>query len=162
MPYYREDLLSIWPSHMIFEVGAPPAKINPQLLATMTPIDGSHVQGGVYGTTPRLTRRNQVENTRTAEKFMPSLTPPKFLSERARETVYESYLDKNTDGAADLIGDVALSALKGGVPARYCNVEIKYSKYGVDDFDFGSVLSMLKLFNADSRPAIITEQHIRA
>ncbi|KAA8565576.1 hypothetical protein EYC84_009428 [Monilinia fructicola] len=27
MPYYRENLLSAWPSHMIFEVGAPPVKV---------------------------------------------------------------------------------------------------------------------------------------
>ena len=37
----------------------------------------------------------------------------------------------------EALGSVALSgALKAEVPAMYRNVEIKYSKFGVDDFDF--------------------------
>jgi PAB-dependent poly(A)-specific ribonuclease subunit 2 len=38
---------------------------------------------------------------------------------------------------ADAIGATELSSLKAEVPVMYRNVEIKYSKFGVDDFDFG-------------------------
>src|ERR1700753_383515 len=35
MPYYRHTLLSACPRHMIFEVGAPPAKMDPAILSNM-------------------------------------------------------------------------------------------------------------------------------
>ena len=60
MPYYREVLLSAWPSNLsVIEVGAPPAKIDQQLLAGFQQRDW-----GFYGKNTRATRRNQVEDTR--------------------------------------------------------------------------------------------------
>jgi PAB-dependent poly(A)-specific ribonuclease subunit 2 len=134
MPYYREVLLSAWPSHMIFEVGAPPPKIDQQFLSTLKSTDWY-----LYGRNTRNIRRNQVENTRTTEKASTSLQAPKFLSEKARESANDASGERRISDVADTIGATELSSLKAEVPVMYRNVEIKYSKFGVDDFDFGSV-----------------------
>jgi PAB-dependent poly(A)-specific ribonuclease subunit 2 len=63
MPFYREQLLSAWPSHMIFEIGAPPPKLDTQLMSSF-----KATEWGGYGRLARTVRRNQVENTRTTEK----------------------------------------------------------------------------------------------
>lgn len=136
MPYYRDLLLSSWPSHMVSDVGAPPPRIDPQILATMTV-----TEWGGYARNTRTTRRNQVENTRTAEKSSASLQAPKFLSEKARENAGTPSIERRISDAADALGDAELSSLKAEVPVMYRNVEIKYSKFGVDDFDFGYVMT---------------------
>lgn len=132
MPYYREQLLSAWPSHMIFEVGAPTPKIDPQLLSTLKIMDW-----GACGRNTRTIRRNQVDHTRTPENSIGSLQAPKFLSEKARESANDSSSGRRISDVADALGLAELSSLKAEVPAMYRNVEIKYSKFGVDDFDFG-------------------------
>jgi PAB-dependent poly(A)-specific ribonuclease subunit 2 len=137
MPYYREQLLSAWPSHMIFEVGAPPPKHDPQLMSTLKAMDW----GGV-GPNPKTVKRNQIENTRTAEKATPTLQAPKFLSEKAREAANDVGAERRISDVADAIGAAELSSLKADVPVMYRNVEIKYSKFGVDDFDFGFVFCL--------------------
>ncbi|KAH8684695.1 PAB-dependent poly(A)-specific ribonuclease subunit PAN2 [Tricladium varicosporioides] len=132
MPYYREQLLSAWPSHMIFEVGAPPTKVDPQMLSSL-----KVTEWGGYGRNTRGSKRNQVENTRTAEKTSASLQAPKFLSEKARESANDVSTEHRISDVVDAIGVTELSSLKAEVPVMYRNVEIKYSKFGVDDFDFG-------------------------
>lgn len=133
MPYYREVLLSAWPSHTLYEVGAPPPK-----LELPTPL--KMADWFQYGENPRkkIVKRNQVETTRTTEKVAASLQAPKFLSEKARETANEAVsTERRISDVADTIGATELSSLKAEVPVMYRNVEIKYSKFGVDDFDFG-------------------------
>ena len=120
---------------MVSEVGAPPAKIDPQFLLTLTVTDG-----GSYGRNPKTTRRNQVENTRTTEKSSASLQAPKFLSQKAREATKTASLDRRISDVADALSVTEISSLKAEVPVMYRNVEIKYSKFGVDDFDFGHVI----------------------
>jgi PAB-dependent poly(A)-specific ribonuclease subunit 2 len=132
MPYYRDLLLSHFPSHMISEVGAPPARIDPQILSTMTV-----TEWGGYAHNTRTTKRNQVENTRVVDKSSTSLQAPKFLSEKARESAGTPSIERRISDAADSLGAAELSSLKAEVPVMYRNVEIKYSKFGVDDFDFG-------------------------
>jgi PAB-dependent poly(A)-specific ribonuclease subunit 2 len=134
MPYYREQLLSAWPSHMIFEVGAPPLKMDQRLLSSLKSVEGVR-----YGPKPSGMRRNQIQNTRTTEKASTSLQAPKFLSEKARESANDTSGERRTSDVADALGAAELSSLKAEVPVMYRNVEIKYSKFGVDDFDFGSV-----------------------
>jgi PAB-dependent poly(A)-specific ribonuclease subunit 2 len=116
---------------MIFEVGAPPPKIDPQL--------SLRKEGWFeFSPNPRNVRRNQVANTRTAEKSAASLQAPKFLSEKARESANETAsTERRISDVADAIGATELSSLKAEVPVMYRNVEIKYSRFGVDDFDFG-------------------------
>jgi PAB-dependent poly(A)-specific ribonuclease subunit 2 len=132
MPYYREQLLSAWPSHMKFEVGAPSSKLDKQTSPSWTT-----TEWGSYGANTSGLKRNQVVNTRAMEQASTSLQAPMFLSQK-RETVGEnSSVERQISDIADAIGAAELSSLKAEVPVMYRNVEIKYSKFGVDDFDFG-------------------------
>ncbi|KAI5865927.1 PAB-dependent poly(A)-specific ribonuclease subunit PAN2 [Durotheca rogersii] len=136
MPYYRDVLLSAWPSNMVTEVGAPPVKIDPQFLATLQERDW-----GYFGKNTRPLRRNQVEDTRGAESPQSSLKPPKFLSEKAREAAKSPAgtpaPEEIVRDTPQVLHDTKLESHKVEVPESYQNVEIKYSKFGIDDFDFG-------------------------
>ncbi|KKF96952.1 PAB-dependent poly(A)-specific ribonuclease subunit PAN2 [Ceratocystis platani] len=129
MPYYREALLSAWPP-IIAELAAPPAKLDPQLLASL-----NKAEWGLYGPNVRRLTRNLVENTRDSDKILnPGIQTPKFLSEKARVSGNQT-MPANALEIAKHSGMTADS--QSDIPARYKNVEIKYSKFGVDDFDFG-------------------------
>ncbi|KAF2792603.1 PAB-dependent poly(A)-specific ribonuclease-like protein subunit pan2 [Melanomma pulvis-pyrius CBS 109.77] len=132
MPYYKESLLSGWPSHMVFEVGAPPPKIDVSVLNTMARTDV-----GYFAKNPRSKRRNQAEVTRHSDRASDSLSAPKFLSEKARAAQSSSEVDTKTAETMETLTDMHLDDVtRKDVPAMYGNVEIKYSKFGVDDFDF--------------------------
>jgi PAB-dependent poly(A)-specific ribonuclease subunit 2 len=134
MSYYREQLFSAWPSDILSDVGAPPTQLDPAFLATLKQADW-----GMYGRNTRGMRRNQVEDTRATMR--PSLQPPKFLSEKARESAMSSSAasapGSKTEAARDSPTPSELESLKSEAPPMYRNLEIKYSKFGVDDFDFG-------------------------
>ena len=136
MPYYREILLSAWPSNLISEVGAPPVKYDPAFLATL-----KQTEWGLYGRNTRGLRRNQVEDTRSANQSSNPLQAPKFLSEKARESAKASGLNQrfDVDQSTEMESTWELESLKPNAPVMYRNFEIKYSKFGVDDFDFGYV-----------------------
>jgi PAB-dependent poly(A)-specific ribonuclease subunit 2 len=134
MPYYREVLLSAWPSHILFEVGAPPAKIEPAIISNL-----KRAEMGAFAPNSRKTYRNQIQQTRVADKANGTIAAPKFLSEKAREAAKNGDMDegRRTSDALETLKDLALdAATRKEVPAIYGNVEIKYSKFGVDDFDF--------------------------
>lgn len=119
---------------MIVEVGAPPVEIDPQYLATM-----KATEWGGYGRSRQNRKRNQVDNTRAADKAPTSLQAPKFLSEKARESANDNSTpspEKKISEVADAIGAIEISNHQTEVPLMYRNVVIKYSKFGVDDFDF--------------------------
>ncbi|KAL7275645.1 poly(A)-specific ribonuclease [Rhizina undulata] len=125
MPYYRESLLSSWPSHMIFEVGKLPQKIDADILAAAATTG--------YAPYHKRTPRYCVEKTKTADAT--GIVPaPKFLSQQAK--------DRNSRDSAELDdgrlflypGDDARRQFE--VPPMFKKVEIKYSKFGIDDFDF--------------------------
>ncbi len=134
MSYYREQLFSAWPSDILSDVGAPPTQLDPAFLATLKQADW-----GMYGRNTRGMRRNQVEDTRASMR--PSLQPPKFLSEKARESATTSTnvaaFGSMTEPAHHTVIPSELESLKPEAPPMYRNLEIKYSKFGVDDFDFG-------------------------
>ena len=83
LPYYREQLLSAWPSAPLAEVGAPPAKLDPALLKAARPNEL-----GVWAPNPRAARRNQAaERARggggaEAANGAGALAAPWFLSEK--------------------------------------------------------------------------------
>ena len=132
MPYYREILLSAWPPGLVSDVGAPPPKIDPQISASL-----KRAEFGSYAPNPRNTLRNQVQDTRDQETSNDPMAAPKFLSEKAREAASEEKRIGDALDSLDIAKDVALEAVtKEDVPVMYRNVEIKYSKFGVDDFDF--------------------------
>ncbi|KAF2396885.1 PAB-dependent poly(A)-specific ribonuclease subunit PAN2 [Trichodelitschia bisporula] len=131
IPYYRDVLLSAWPSHMIFEVGAPPPKLDPILLANLKRSDNVS-----YAPNPKKLHRNQIERTRVVDKGS-AIVAPKFLSEKAREAASSPNGERRISDVLDTLADIILEgSTKKEVPIIYRNVEIKYSKFGVDDFDF--------------------------
>jgi PAB-dependent poly(A)-specific ribonuclease subunit 2 len=132
MPFYKEHLLSGWPSHMVFEVGAPPPKIEGAILNNMT-----RAEMGFWAKNPRTKRRYQVEDTRQNDRGGDTLTAPKFLSEKARAAHTSSEVDSKMADTMETLTDMHLDDVtRKDVPAMYGNVEIKYSRFGVDDFDF--------------------------
>ncbi|KAL2829793.1 PAB-dependent poly(A)-specific ribonuclease subunit pan2 [Aspergillus cavernicola] len=128
LPYYHERLLSAWPSHLVFEVGSPPALIDQSIIPYLR-----SGEIGQYAANPKKTRRYQVENTRALASSEPALIAPKFLSEKARES-------RPDDAIGDTAGVLAGAKISGDSEddplLKYSNVEIKYSRFGVDDFDF--------------------------
>jgi PAB-dependent poly(A)-specific ribonuclease subunit 2 len=132
MPYYREMLFSAWPSHLVSEVGAPPSKIDAGILASLKRSDI-----GGYASFPRKTRRYQFEDTRAVQRAHDTLSAPRFLSERQKDDSQGHEGPRRMSDALEALGDLALAgATRRDVPVMYRNVEIKYSKFGVDDFDF--------------------------
>jgi PAB-dependent poly(A)-specific ribonuclease subunit 2 len=135
IPYYKEQLLSSWPSHMVFEVGAPPPKIDSAITNNL-----ARTEIGFFAKNPRTKRRYQVEDTRQSDRASDSLTAPKFLSEKARAARSSTDSDSKTAETMQTLTDMHLDDVtRKEVPAMYGNVEIKYSKFGVDDFDFAYV-----------------------
>ncbi len=63
---------------------------------------------------------------------------PKFLSEKARESIATGLnpAAEIRQASETLLSNSELASLKPEAPAMYRNFEIKYSKFGVDDFDF--------------------------
>ncbi|PKY03306.1 putative PAB-dependent poly(A)-specific ribonuclease subunit [Aspergillus campestris IBT 28561] len=131
MPYYHERLLSAWPSHLVFEVGSPPNQVDQALLPYLRPAEVGH-----YAPNPKKTRRNQVENTRALTTSEPALIAPKFLSEKAREQSRAKSEGSVSDTAEALAGSKINGEGEDDPLLKYSNVEIKYSRFGVDDFDF--------------------------
>jgi PAB-dependent poly(A)-specific ribonuclease subunit 2 len=131
MPYYKEPLLSIWPNHLASDVGAPVARLDAEILAKLQPS-----QIGTFAPNPQKTRRNQIDDTRQAEKLLDSLTAPKFLSEKARAVQSTDGERKPSETFETLTSKILDEVTKQDIPYFYANVEIKYSKFGVDDFDF--------------------------
>lgn len=136
MPYYGEQLLSAWPSNMIFEVGAPPPPIDSVILHYLQPAEMGHHAPNLN---PRKLHRYQYEDTR-ASHVAASLTVPKFLSEKAKAAQAQSdELGHTLSDAAESLAGIALNGKPQTDEERmlkYTNVEIKYSRFGVDDFDF--------------------------
>lgn len=124
MPYFNEPLLSNWDPNMIFEVPKQPQqRIDPVTLAA-TSVSG-------YAPFHKRHPRNYVERTRGTENT--GIVPaPKFLSQQAR--------DKNARGSEAtaeskmMYGDDSKRQFE--VPPMYKKLEIKYSRFGIEDFDF--------------------------
>jgi len=116
---------------MIFDVGGPPPKLDPIIFNNLTRTDF-----GGYAPNPRKSRRNQAEDTRATEKALAALEGPKFLSEKAKDGAAEDGGRRMSEILDQLSNSSLDGVLKVDVPVMYRNVEIKYSKFGVEDFDF--------------------------
>ncbi|CAJ2505173.1 Uu.00g125670.m01.CDS01 [Anthostomella pinea] len=136
MPFYRETLLSAWPENMVTSVGAPPVKIDPQVLSTL-----QEREWGYWGKNIRPQLRNQVEDTRSSESPKSRLRPPRFLSEKARDLANSPAgtpaPEETIPEFPQVSHDANLECRKAEVPELYRTIEIKYSRFGIGDFDFG-------------------------
>ena len=131
MPYYNERLFSAWPSHPVFEVGSPPVPIDQSILPYARPAELGHA--APY---PKKGHRYQVENTRALTSPEPALIAPKFLSEKAREQS-KAKLEGSVGDTTKALATTKINGEREDDPLlKYSNVEIKYSRFGVDDFDF--------------------------
>lgn len=117
MPYYNSPLLSAWPAEMRFPVGRPAPVIPPQILKHVKMVDFIG-----YSANPKTFFRNQV--------LMRYGSLPKFRSEQD--------LDDHSRGKSPKKQfNVHSVSLQSGIPSYYQKIEIQYSKFGVEDFDFG-------------------------
>ncbi|KAM7195211.1 PAB-dependent poly(A)-specific ribonuclease subunit PAN2 [Naviculisporaceae sp. PSN 640] len=136
MPFYTVPLFSSFPPDMISEVGAPPVQITQAFLASL-----KKAEFGWYGPNTRGTLRNQVEDTRAALERN-ALKTPKFLSEMEREKALSPRPKSSTAMVAKPADETPsetnsiVESLKPEPAEIYKTYEIKYSKFGVDDFNF--------------------------
>lgn len=133
MPYYREALLSGWPNSLVHEVGAPPTKIE---MAGLTPM--RNPDHGFVGPHSRKTRRYQTTDTRSFQRAQDALVAPRFKSEKPRDQDgdHEPERRLSEDAGKSLNGLTLNSNLLSDPLFYYRPPEIKYSKFGIDDFDF--------------------------
>ncbi|KAF2760383.1 exonuclease-like protein [Pseudovirgaria hyperparasitica] len=130
VPVYRGPLLSNWPGHTIYEVGAPPPLIDETLLTQA-------VKSGGWTSNPDKSKpRNLAEKTRSSHRVVQAMAVPKFLSDRAkartapsmnserrRSETFETIIDKDgQDGKED--------------SRIYQPMDIQYSRFGIEDYDF--------------------------
>ncbi|KAK9240841.1 ubiquitin carboxyl-terminal hydrolase-domain-containing protein [Lipomyces kononenkoae] len=118
MPYYKEKLLSAWPPDMVFNVARPPEPMDPEILATMKMVDFVG-----YAPFPKRHRRYVTE----------SLPYSNYSKTESKTPMFRSEQDKVS---AQLGTSRTMEATTDPVES-FKKVEIKYSKFGVEDFDFG-------------------------
>ena len=137
MPYYRDKLLSAWGNERFYEVGRPPAPIDPDTLANARRGPGST---GLIAPNSRKVLRNQIDSPVSSEPDADSVTVPKYLSDKTRAVENGTHNDKN-NGVGDIIAAFAKFALitnTTDVPHGYKELRIRYGgPRGVQDFDFG-------------------------
>lgn len=114
LPFFNQELLSIWSPQITFETGFPSPNwdtVKDPLLAQ------THAAA-------KIRRRG---NRRSS-----SVSVPKFLSEQARLGIEPSF---QGEAFVDLMKSDD-SIARGKVPRIWRQMQVLYSKFGVDDFDF--------------------------
>lgn len=141
LPHYTSSLLSNIPDdHWITEYSPmfsarPP--LDPLVLQNM------QLSGSLgFATNPGHIRRNQVASIAHKKLNRRKLDVPSFKSQKQRQKLTKdvSLQDANADSES------TKEAAKIGETVKwYRKVEIKYSKFGVEDFDFGCVAPNIQL-----------------
>nr|KAJ3418423.1 poly(A)-specific ribonuclease [Polyrhizophydium stewartii] len=141
MPHYSAALLSMWPSDLFANVGRQPPRIPPEILKNVKMND---FVGYVQNTSLKR-NQNLVLATRGGRE------QPKFRSQQQREKQRKSSVSLGQKQkpahypgikAAAAASAAAAAATPGrvelgqGIPAFWRRVEIRYSKFGIEDFDF--------------------------
>lgn len=135
MPFYRDVLLSSWSNRMPHEV--PVTSSNSDGLPLLQKFQAGNIHGQV-GSYPRRARRYQTVVRQKAPHASGKMRAPKFLSEKPRDDAADQEWPRrmSEDIARSLNDVVAEHGSSTIVPTWYQVVEIRYSKFGVDDFDF--------------------------
>ncbi|KII89238.1 hypothetical protein PLICRDRAFT_160474 [Plicaturopsis crispa FD-325 SS-3] len=146
MPYYDTQLLSSWtPQFVSTSINyPPPAKIPPQILNTMKMNDNV-----AYAAMPK-----ELKGRRNLAVTVPRKDNGRFRSGKARKSEVEP--------------DTPTFGFNGEeIPRMYQHVEIEYSKFGVEDFDFGfynkTAYSGLEthILNSYTNPIVQVMHHCR-
>ncbi|KAG0230876.1 poly(A)-specific ribonuclease [Mortierella sp. GBA43] len=128
MPYYQEQLLSAWPPKTIYLVGRKPQPIPSSILDNMKMSDFVG-----HAPNPGIQLRNQAPS-------LPKVKirdTPKFRSEQQKELYFGKRKGSTAAMMMDHDSEKEIDLASGIIPKYYKRVEIKYSKFGVEDFDFG-------------------------
>lgn len=136
MPFYESQLLSVIPweqySSKYSPFGQPPRPIDPTVLSTMKTVDFVG-----YAVNPRGNKRNvatlQGVKAKDAKRKM---DVPLFRSEKERERSSRRRQRKKSEPLLQDTDTDGEEADAQAMPKYYRKVEIKYSRFGVEDFDF--------------------------
>ncbi|KAI8137725.1 ubiquitin carboxyl-terminal hydrolase-domain-containing protein [Fennellomyces sp. T-0311] len=137
LPYYTEPLLSNWPPYpSVFDADCPPPHIDEELVKNMKTMDFVG-----YIPNPGI-RRNQAP--RKKKPLRSKRNGPKFRSEQERELMLSKSIMLDEQEAQQRLEHRSSSVSELGIPdplalnmpSYYRRVEIQYSKFGVEDFDF--------------------------
>ncbi|KAI5961385.1 PAN2 [Candida pseudojiufengensis] len=124
MPYYKELLLSNWPTDLKFikETAKLPNKIDDELLLKSEQNPGKFLKYDElkYGPGNLETPYYSIAHTKDTQI-------PQFLSERS---------DDNNHRKKSLSDDIFETSKDSKIPNFYSRLQIQYSKFGVKDFDF--------------------------
>lgn len=123
MPYYKELLLSAWPYDSKWSLRRYPAKIDPEILSNAKQIDNTNIGIAIYDKEKYGPRNVTIPYDSQSQSVKIDL--PKFISEKENE--------EKSIGTTIFDFKAKSSNL---VPPCYHRLEILYSKFGVDDFDF--------------------------
>lgn len=159
MPYYTKPLLSLLPPSMykkpIISTSHLPIPIDPTILSTVKTVD--FVGYAPYPASLRAsTRRNQVPNFKNGLLRGKNgkgggggagggggggleEEEPMFRSERDRKEFKNNY-NKGRGRVVSIVDTNLMEEtleMDAKMPKWYRKVEIKYSRFGVEDFDFG-------------------------
>ncbi|KAJ3122475.1 poly(A)-specific ribonuclease, partial [Nowakowskiella sp. JEL0407] len=135
MPYYTTPLFSgTWPSHLLFDVGRAAPRIPPEVIPHM-----KLQQSVAYAPNQAGLKRNQQLYTSMKKE---SRDVPKFRSEQERAK-YGQQKEEKVEGEQQEQESMATATMMKtlttdfSIPKRYKKIEILYSRFGIEDFDFG-------------------------
>ncbi|KAH6566063.1 hypothetical protein BASA50_010163 [Batrachochytrium salamandrivorans] len=139
MPIYTEELLSAWPNSLLVDIGRQQPRIPPEVLKNVKMCDFV----GYVRDMPLKRNQNLIASIRTSAlstSSSPGINEPKFRSQQQRDKLRQllksgSHVIKS---ASTLSGTTTPDGEPLAIAAHnWRKIEIKYSKFGVEDFDFG-------------------------